>query len=108
MLGLGATTTTLYATISGSTVTLPHTLNPDFAADHTAPLTLFAMGARTGDGNLYHDSYDISVQLGGVEIYSFADVDIEPDAARSLATCDPGPVPRHRQRQDPAADLRRL
>jgi hypothetical protein len=81
---LAASTTTLYGTVSGSTVTLPHSVNPDFAADTTAPLAVFAMGSRNGDGNIYHDSYDISVRNGNVEVYSFADVDLEQDAARSL------------------------
>jgi phage tail sheath protein FI len=82
---LSAATTTLYGTISGSTFTLPKAINPDFSADQSVPLAMFAMGARTGDGNIYHDSYDISVNSGALAIYSFPDVDLEQDAARSLA-----------------------
>ncbi len=83
------TVTTLYGTVSGNNVTLPHSLNPSLTADVTAPLAVLGMGSRTGDGNIYHDSYDISVRLAGTEIYSFADVDIEPDAANSLAVAMP-------------------
>jgi phage tail sheath protein FI len=95
LLNIGdASVTTLYGTVSGNpvggyNVTLSHALNPSLSADVTAPLALLAMGSRTGDGNIYHDSYDISVQLAGAEIYSFADVDIEPDAANSLAAAMP-------------------
>lgn len=83
------TVTTLYGTVSGSNITLPHSLNPSLSADVTAPLAILGMGSRTGDGNIYHDGYDISVRLNGVEIYSFGDVDIEPDAANSFAVAMP-------------------
>jgi len=86
---LAAGTTTLYGTISGTTVTLPRAINPDFSADQSVPLAMFAMGSRTGDGNIYHDSYDISVRNGNLEIYSFPDVDLEQDAARNLAQIMP-------------------
>src|SRR5262249_13851081 len=86
---LAASPTTLYGTISGTTVSLPRAINPDFAADQSVPLAMFAMSSRAGDGNIYHDSYDISVRSGSQEIYSFADVDLEQDAARSLAQIMP-------------------
>jgi phage tail sheath protein FI len=79
-----ATVTTLYGTVSGTNVALPHLINGALAADVTLPLAVLGMGSRSGDGNIYHDSYDISVQSSGVEIYSVGDVDLEPDAARSL------------------------
>ena len=82
---LSAGTTTLYGTVSGATVTLPAAINSDFKTDQSVPLAMFAMGTRTGDGNIYHDSYDISVNSGTLPIYSFPDVDLEQDAARSLA-----------------------
>jgi len=59
--------------------------NPALAADTTAPIAVFGMGSRTGDGNIYHDSYDVGVQLNGLSLYSFADVDLEQDATNSLA-----------------------
>jgi phage tail sheath protein FI len=83
--GLPATVTTMYGTIAAGVVTLTKAANPMLAADTTAPLAVFAMGSRTGDGNVYHDSYDISVQVNGLPIYSFADVDLEQDANNSLA-----------------------
>jgi phage tail sheath protein FI len=47
------------------------------------------MGSRTGDGNIYHDAYDISVQRNGLSIYSFPAVCIETDALNSLAVALP-------------------
>ncbi len=82
---LPATVTTLYGTVASGVVTLTKAVNPALGADTTAPLAVLAMGSRTGDGNIYHDSYDIAVQMNGLSIYSFADVDLEQDAANSLA-----------------------
>jgi uncharacterized protein len=82
---LAANTTTLYGTISGATVSLPKAINPDLSADQSVPLAMLAMGSRSGDGNIYHDSYDVSVRNGNLEIYSFPDVDLEQDATRNLA-----------------------
>jgi hypothetical protein len=79
-----ATITTLYGTVSGTNVALLRSINAALAADVTLPLAVLGMGSRTGDGNIYHDSYDISVQLNSVEIYSIGDVDLEQDATRSL------------------------
>jgi phage tail sheath protein FI len=87
--GLPASTTTLYGTVSGGTVSLPKSINPDLTADQSVPLAMLAMGSRTGDGNIYHDSYDISVRNGNQEIYSFPDVDLEQDATRNLAQLMP-------------------
>jgi phage tail sheath protein FI len=83
------TVTTLFGTVTGANITLSHALNPSLAADATVPVALLAMGSRTGDGNIYHDSCDISVQLAGAEIYSIADVDIEPDASNNFAVALP-------------------
>jgi phage tail sheath protein FI len=77
--------TTLYGTVAAGVATLTKAANPSLAADTTAPIAVFAMGSRTGDGNIYHDSYDIGVQVNGLSIYSFPDVDLEQDAANSLA-----------------------
>ena len=85
ILSLPASTTTLWGTVSGSTVTLPKAINAALSADTTIPLVMLGMGSRTGDGNIYHDSYDISVQRSGLNIYSFADVDLEQDATNNLA-----------------------
>lgn len=85
LFSLAASTTTLYGTVSGSTVSLPAAINSDFKTDQSVPLAMFAMSTRTGDGNIYHDSYDISVNSGTLPIYSFPDVDLEQDAANSLA-----------------------
>jgi phage tail sheath protein FI len=82
---LPGTVTTLYGTVAAGVVTLTKAMNAALAADTTAPLAVFAMGSRTGDGNIYHDSYDIAVQANGLTTYSFADVDLEQDAANSLA-----------------------
>jgi phage tail sheath protein FI len=82
---LPATVTTLYGTVAAGVATLTKAANPALAADTTAPIAVFAMGSRTGDGNIYHDSYDIGVQVNGLSIYSFPDVDLEQDAANSLA-----------------------
>ena len=83
--GLPTRTSRLYATVASSTVSLTRALNPDLGADTTVPLQVLMMGSRAGDGNLYHDSYDISVQINGNQIYSFPDVDLEQDANNSLA-----------------------
>jgi uncharacterized protein len=87
IVGLSATSnaTTLYATVSGPNAALPKALNPDLANDTTVPLAALTMGKRPGDGNIYHDSYDISVLSSGVPVFSFADVDLEQDAANNLA-----------------------
>jgi phage tail sheath protein FI len=82
---LPATVTTLYGTVASGVVTLTKAANPTLAADTQAPLAVFAMGSRTGDGNIYHDSYDISVQVNGLPIYSFPDVDLEQDAVNNLS-----------------------
>lgn len=86
LLGVPATVSTLYGTVSGSNLVLPKTLNPALSADTTVPLALLAMGSRTGDGNIYHDSYDISVQRNGLTVYSFPAVSLEQDSANNLAT----------------------
>jgi phage tail sheath protein FI len=82
---LPATVSTLYGTAAGGMVTLTKAANPALAADTQEPLAVFAMGSRAGDGNIYHDSYDISVQINGSPIYSFPDVDLEQDAQNNLA-----------------------
>jgi len=76
---------TLYGTVSGTTVTLPKALNPTLSADTTVPLALLAMGSRAGDGNIYHDSYDISVQRNGLAIYTFPGVTLEQGSANDLS-----------------------
>jgi phage tail sheath protein FI len=81
---LPARTAKLYGTVSGGNVTLPRILNPDLAADASAPLAVLAMGSG-GDGNIYHESYDIAVQVNGLTTYSFPNVDLEQDADTSLA-----------------------
>ena len=43
------------------------------------------MGSRTGDGSAYHDTYDISIQINGLETYRFPNVALEQDAPNSLA-----------------------
>lgn len=86
LLGVPTTVSTLYGTVSGTTVTLPKALNPALSATAppTVPLALLAMGSRTGDGNIYHDSYDISVQRNGLTVYSFPAVSLEPDSTNNL------------------------
>ena len=83
--GLPARTAKLYATVTGNSVSITHALNADLAADTTVPLQVLMMGSRAGDGNLTHDVYDISVQINGSQIYSFAGVDLEQDGDNSLA-----------------------
>jgi hypothetical protein len=95
LLGLANNTGTLYGTVSGgttgngvvrnATVTLPRAINPDLTADATLPLAALGIGSRAGDGGIYHNNYDISVQVHGRQIYSFANVALEQDAARNLA-----------------------
>jgi hypothetical protein len=89
LLNLPARTQTLYGTVTGTTVSLTKATNPDLAADTSVPLALFAMSGQNGDGNLYHDSYDISVQINGLETYRFAAVDLEQDAANNLTVALP-------------------
>jgi phage tail sheath protein FI len=84
LLGVPTTVSTLYGTVSGSNVVLPKALNAALSADTTVPLALLAMGSRTGDGNIYHDSYDISVQRNGLPVYSFPAVTLEPDSTNNL------------------------
>jgi uncharacterized protein len=86
LFGLPAKTTTLYGTVASGTLTLPKAINPALASDTIAPLAILALGSRTGDGNIYHDSYDISVQRNGLTVYGFTDVDLEQDATNNLAT----------------------
>lgn len=83
--GLPTGTNRLYATVAGSTVSITRALNASLAADTTVPLPVLMMGSRAGDGNLYHDGYDISVQINGNQTYSFPNVDLEQDATNSLA-----------------------
>src|SRR5262249_11357528 len=82
--GLPTGTNRLYATVTASTVSITRALSPSLAADMTVPLQVLMMGSRSGDGNLHHDSYDISVQINGNQTYSFPNVDLEQDAANSL------------------------
>jgi phage tail sheath protein FI len=86
---LPGTVTTLYGTVTGGVASFARAVNPALAADTSAPLAVLAMGSRTGDGNLYHDSYDISVQLNGLTIFSFSNVDLESDAKNNLAVALP-------------------
>jgi uncharacterized protein len=83
LLGVPTTISTLYGTVSGTNVILPKTLNAALSADTTVPLALLAMGSRTGDGNIYHDSYDILVQRNGLTVFSFPAVNLEPDATNN-------------------------
>ena len=82
--GLPTGTSRLYATVTGTTVSITKALNASIALDTTVPLQALMMGSRAGDGNLYHDSYDVSVQINGNQTYSFPGVDIEQHAANSL------------------------
>jgi phage tail sheath protein FI len=85
LLGVPTTVSTLYGTVSGTNVILPKALNPALSADTTVPLALLGMGSRTGDGNIYHDNYDISVQRNGLTVYTFPAVSLEQDATNNLA-----------------------
>lgn len=84
--GLPGSVATLYGTVSGSALTLPRAVNAALGADTTVPLAVLGMGSRTGDGNIYHDGYDISVRRNGLAIYSFPAVNLEQDATNNLAT----------------------
>jgi len=77
LLALPSGVLTLYGTVSGPTVTLPKAVNPALSADTQIPLALLGMGSRTGDGNIYHDAYDITVLNNGASIYSFSAVTLE-------------------------------
>jgi phage tail sheath protein FI len=85
LFNLQARTVKLYGTVSGGTVTLPHSINPDLGADTTVPLAALGMGSRGGDGNIIHESYDITAQVNGLTTFSFPDVDLEQDADNSFA-----------------------
>jgi phage tail sheath protein FI len=85
LFSLPSRTTTLYGTVTGTTVALTRVMNPDLAADTSVPLAVLGMGSRTGDGGAYHDTYDISIQINGLEIYRFPNVALEQDAPNSLA-----------------------
>ena len=85
LFNLQARTLKLYGTVSGGTVTLPRSINPDLGTDTTVPLAALGMGSRGGDGNIIHESYDITAQINGLTTFSFPDVDLEQDADNSLA-----------------------
>ncbi len=85
LLGVPTTVSTLYGTVSGTTVALTKAMNPALSGDTTVPLALLAMGSRAGDGNIYHDSYDISVLHNGLPVYSFPAVTLEQGSANDLS-----------------------
>jgi len=91
------------------TVTLPHSLNPDLGRRHSGvPLADSRHGKpRAGDGNIYHESYDIAIQVNGLTTYSFPNVDLEQglqtnslaDALTGDALPPATPVRRSRSRR---------
>jgi len=90
LLGLpaGAAASTLYGTFSagsGGTMAFPKSLNPALAGDMSVPVAMLALGTRPGDGNAYHDNFDVGVFVGAEAVYSFANVSLEQDAANNLA-----------------------
>lgn len=90
LLGLPPTLTTLLAsTADGVTMTFAQAQNPGLAADRAVPLALLALPGRAGDGDVYHESFDIAVESAGTPIYGFADANLAPDAANSLAAAMP-------------------
>jgi phage tail sheath protein FI len=99
LFSLGKSVSTLYATVNttnpptfSATPGLnpgPNSSTPNLSATISGPLGLLAMGSRTGDGNIYYCSYDVSVQRNGTTIFSAAAVDLDSGANNSLAKALP-------------------
>jgi len=90
MFGLPSSVSTLYATATSSAFSATPALNPGMGSTTiSGPLGLLAMGSRIGDGNIYYDSYDVSVQRSGTTIYSVTSVDLDSSAANSFAVALP-------------------
>ena len=88
---LGAPTglSTLYATATASAFSATLALNPSLTTAISAPLALLSMGGRPGDGNLYYDSYDVSVQNAGSTIYTVTGVDLDSAGGNNFALAFP-------------------
>jgi phage tail sheath protein FI len=90
LLGVSSAILTLYATATSTAFSATLALNPKLTAPIAgAPLALLAMGGRPGDGGIYYDQYNISIQNNGSTIFTVANVDLDSAGANNFAVAFP-------------------